>query len=602
MDAMFPPMTPGQGRRRGLAATALAAVLLLTAFGAAEGRAPSSQKYETAITPFGNYLAAVVAGNARDIDAEAQFLREALAMDPSNADMQQQALYAYLANGDIKDAQVVSQRILRGSPSKELALLSRSTLAIGAIRERRFREAFRILEEAGPEAQKDPTVAVLQAWSKLGSGRPKEALGALERIQSGVTGPLADYMRGLMGVVVRDRALAAANLQKSYQRNPQEIRTADAFARFLAGRGDRAAALKIYEDIDRRIPGMVLIADPLQMLREGKTPPPLVESSVQGAAELFFILSDVGDPSPGGRMRETIYLQFATFLDPDDPVYITALGQSLDASGQPQRAYDVYSEVKAGTALREAADIRRVQALQRLEKPEEALALLETLIKAHPQDVDYLRTAALLHSSQKRWTDAISYFDRAIAAAGTITVDNWDLLYRRGIAYERSKNWPPAEADFKRVLEILPAAKPGQPFARERAQVLNYLAYTWVDRHENIDPAFAMLKEAVALTNGQDGYIVDSLGWAHYRLGQYELAVRELEKAVELKPGDPVVNDHLGDAYWKVGRKLEAGFKWNHATSLDPEPEDLKRIQEKIKNGLVDAPKAAQTGKQGDGG
>jgi tetratricopeptide (TPR) repeat protein len=87
--------------------------------------------------------------------------------------------------------------------------------------------------------------------------------------------------------------------------------------------------------------------------------------------------------------------------------------------------------------------------------------------------------------------------------------------------------------------------------------------------------------------------IIDSLGWAYYRLGRYEDAVRELERAVELKPGDPVINDHLGDAYWKVGRRLEARFQWQHARDANPEPEELAKILRKLENGLDAEPKPA---------
>jgi Flp pilus assembly protein TadD len=112
-----------------------------------------------------------------------------------------------------------------------------------------------------------------------------------------------------------------------------------------------------------------------------------------------------------------------------------------------------------------------------------------------------------------------------------------------------------------------------------------------------------MLRRAVEL-RPTDGYIIDSLGWAYYRLGQYPEAVRELEKAIELKASDPVINDHLGDAYWHVGRKLEAKFQWNHARDLNPEPEDLEKILKKIENGLEDEPKpnAASNDTAKDGG
>ena len=93
--------------------------------------------------------------------------------------------------------------------------------------------------------------------------------------------------------------------------------------------------------------------------------------------------------------------------------------------------------------------------------------------------------------------------------------------------------------------------------------------------------------------NPQSGAMLDSLGWAYHRLGDDKAAVELLEQAVEIEPGDPDINDHLGDVYWKVGRKLEAKFQWNHARDLKPEPEDLERILKKIENGMEDEPKPA---------
>jgi Flp pilus assembly protein TadD len=113
-----------------------------------------------------------------------------------------------------------------------------------------------------------------------------------------------------------------------------------------------------------------------------------------------------------------------------------------------------------------------------------------------------------------------------------------------------------------------------------------------------------MIRRAVE-QRADDGYIVDSLGWAYYRMGNYENAVKYLEQAVELRPEDPTINDHLGDAYWRVGRRLEATFQWAHARDLKPEPEDLDKILEKLKMGLRDdnppATTADTTGKPGGG-
>jgi Flp pilus assembly protein TadD len=154
---------------------------------------------------------------------------------------------------------------------------------------------------------------------------------------------------------------------------------------------------------------------------------------------------------------------------------------------------------------------------------------------------------------------------------------NWVIYYFRGICFERSKQWAKAEADLKKALELFP----------DQAHVLNYLGYSWIDQGINLDDGMRMIKRAVE-QRADDGYIVDSLGWAYYRLGNNEEAVKQLERAVELKPEDPTINDHLGDAYWKIGRVLEARFQWSHARDLKPEPEDLVKIEAKLKSGLPD--------------
>jgi tetratricopeptide (TPR) repeat protein len=350
------------------------------------------------------------------------------------------------------------------------------------------------------------------------------------------------------------------------------------------------------------LPGQVLIARPYRSVREGKVPDQIIGSALEGAAELFFILSDTGDNSPGSRIRNQIYLQIATYLAPNGDVYGMALGQSFEATGQIQRAIDIYNTIEAGSEFQHTAEIRKAQGLARLERTDEAIAVIKALIASEPQNLESIQSLADLYRTEKRWAEAIAAYDIAATMAKGNNAESWQILFSRGVSHERNKNWAAAEADLKQSLAMMPAARPGTRGAAQRAQVMNYLAYSWVDRDENIPQAFDMLKEAVELTAGRDGYIVDSLGWAYYRRGMYEQAVVELEKAVALKPGDPVINDHLGDAYHKVGRKLEATFKWNHALALKPDDDVKKRLQEKIAGGPVDVPKVNAAGDSKNGG
>ncbi len=182
--------------------------------------------------------------------------------------------------------------------------------------------------------------------------------------------------------------------------------------------------------------------------------------------------------------------------------------------------------------------------------------------------------------SKKRFTEAVAAYDEAVRRAEAEKMpERWTLFYDRGVALERAHQWPRAEADLLHALKL----KPDQPL------VLNYLGYSWIDRGENLDRGLKMIEKAVAL-RPDDGYIIDSLGWAHYRMGDYAGAVQYLETAVEKVPEDPTINDHLGDAYWQTGRLVEARYQWRRALQFGPEEKEIKPIEAKLERGLTTPP------------
>ena len=202
----------------------------------------------------------------------------------------------------------------------------------------------------------------------------------------------------------------------------------------------------------------------------------------------------------------------------------------------------------------------------------------------HPERTDAVISLADILRARERYDEAVAAYDRAFERIDELEGRHWSLLYARGIALERSRQWSRAEADFLRALEL----EPDQPL------VLNYLGYSWIEQGTGLDEALEMIERAVKL-RPEDGYIIDSLGWAHYRLANFEKAVTHLERAVERRPEDPTINDHLGDAYWRVGRYNEARFQWRRALSLDPDKELIPVIQAKLEAGLA-PPTAANRG------
>jgi Flp pilus assembly protein TadD len=225
--------------------------------------------------------------------------------------------------------------------------------------------------------------------------------------------------------------------------------------------------------------------------------------------------------------------------------------------------------------LHRNAAIQMAAGLDALDRGEEAEKQLAAIIAEDPKDSEAIMALGNILRGHKKFAECGEVYSKAIALVAKPEKSNWVSYYFRGICYERSKQWPKAEADLKQALALFP----------DQPHVLNYLGYSWIDQGINLDDGMAMIKKAVQ-QRPDDGYIVDSLGWAYYRVGNYEDAAKQLERAIELKPEDPTINDHLGDAYWRIGRTLEAKFQWAHARDLKPEADELPKILEKIEKGL----------------
>ena len=179
-----------------------------------------------------------------------------------------------------------------------------------------------------------------------------------------------------------------------------------------------------------------------------------------------------------------------------------------------------------------------------------------------------------MHKNAKRYIEAISFYDQILLKMDVNSDLYAEILYRRGGSYERSGDYIKADKDLLKSLEANP----------DDAYVLNYLAYSWLEREHKIDTALKMLEKAYAVRSN-DPYIIDSIGWAYYLVDEYEKAENFLKRAVELMPQDPIVNDHYGDILWQLDRKIQARYFWQAVLNLD-ETEDT--MKETIKNKLIE--------------
>jgi tetratricopeptide (TPR) repeat protein len=561
----------------------LACVLCFFAFlavgdASAQARRNLGSGFEVSASPAGNYLAALIAGADRDTLAASTFFREALRFDPRNRELRERAFIASLSNGNMRESFTLAERILRVDQKNGLAHL---VLATRAIQAKQWASARESLNKSGGGRQRDITAILLNAWTYAGQGDAKRAVEMLDRIKDDRFTGFRDYHAGLIFDLVGNVPEAAKRLKSSYEGEKTSLRVVDAYGRFLARRGEREEAKNVYKAFDRLLPRHPIIRAALAALDANKPLEPLIRSAGAGAAEVFYGLGAVGGQQ-NDSLAAMIYLRMSLFLEADNGLAIVTLADIFERLKQYERALDVYELVSEKSPLHANAQIQSSLILEAMGRSDDALQQLKDLVVAEPREIEALTALGNLQRARKDYSESAKTYTRVIDLLATPARGDWTLFYFRGIAHERSKQWPLAEADFKKALELFP----DQPL------VLNYLGYSWVDQNMNLDEGLRLLRRAVSL-RPDDGYIIDSLGWAHFRMGRYEEALRELERAIELKPGDPVINDHLGDAYWRMGRKLEAHFQWNHARDLKPEPEDMERILKKVESGLADEPKPA---------
>jgi tetratricopeptide (TPR) repeat protein len=538
----------------------------------------------------GSYLAARHAGTARDAAAAAIYYRAALRGDPRNPELLSRAFTAVLQNGEIDEAVRLAERLLQVDKNDRVARL---VLGVRAIKQKQYTTARVHLAQSVRGPITDLAASLLQAWTHVG---PNESKAAIETIDK-LGGPesynlLKDLHAGLILDLSGHRRDALKRLERAYKQDPSVLRVAQAYGIEQSRLGNKDEALKVFQAYEETVPRHPLVAEAIRELERGRRLAPLVETPQAGAAEALYTIG-----AALGRRGEDVglvYLQLALYLMPNHTLALTSLADLYEGMRKPELAIKTYERIGANSPLHHNARIQRAVNLDALDRTDEAVASLEQLVTADAQDREATLALGNILRARKKFAECADTYTKALATIPKPERANWVIYYFRGICYERSKQWPKAEADFKVALELFP----DQPL------VLNYLGYSWVDQGINLEEGMRMIRRAVE-QRADDGYIVDSLGWAYFRIGDFENAVKYLEQAVELKPEDPTINDHLGDAYWRIGRQLEARFQWAHARDLNPEPEELEKIQQKLKAGLPDPPppttSADTTAKPGGG-
>lgn len=523
----------------------------------------------TCFADAGSYLATRQAIMGRDYQEQALYVTKALASDPRNAVLLETLIAAKISLGDFDDLYGYATILKDIEPQNQIAAM---VLFTKYTEDSKWDSLLAALD-AG-EGVSSIVDGLTRAWCHVGKGEMSEALELFDTFSNLSEGfeLFGPFNKALAMAMAGDYEGGLALLETPGLPQTGGSIYAQALMLSQLERNDEARALvanAFGPTTDLRI---VTLLD--QLDAGERVPFDMITTAQEGIAEVFNSVADVvsGGLDDGYTL---LFARIAQTLNPTRAHYALKVASLLDRMDHNDLAAQAYGTIDPNAPAYYMGELGRAEALRRDGKADAELEVLRNLSKSHGAYPDAFKAMGDAMRRDEQYDGAIEAYSTALSKMADGSRAKWPILFARGIAYERSKQWEKAEADFRAALVL----EPGQP------QVLNYMGYSFLEMNTNLDEAMDMIRAAVT-ARPNDGYITDSLAWGLYRLGDYESAVAPMEKAVSLLPVDSILNDHLGDVYWAVGREREARFQWNRALSFGPDEKDAERIRRKLQIGL----------------
>jgi Flp pilus assembly protein TadD len=519
---------------------------------------------------YGDFITARYAAVSDDPVAAAKYARRAQAGEPKDAALLERAVVASLLAGEADEAATLAKgtddATLKQAPFASLMRIA-NDIALG-----RNKPALQRLNQGGLGAVNVEATHFLSAWLAA----PADVDAALTRFAPpGARGVAAngEAVSGLI-LLARNRPVdAQVHLEQAWKRGDHTPAAVAALIPLVAASDpDRAQKIIAAYRNEAGYDPLVEAAAASPSRASDKL------STREGVASALAMLGH-GILVRANPELATLYFSLALHVYPDLDAARIDLADSLREQGRGAAAIKVLAGVGSNSIYRPQASMTEAFLREDLGDHEEARAAASAaLAKSRPRDM--LVQAGDLNRSQNRHADAEALYDEALKLDAANSRADWRLYFARAAERDRLGRWQDAEADIRRALELEP----------ERPELLNFLGFSLVQRGGDVRGGLDLIEKAAARRPDQ-GYIVDSLGWAHYRLGDFAEAVTQLERAAELSPSDPEIIDHLGDAYWRHGQQQDADYSWRRALQLKPAAELADSLKQKLQGGLADQPR-----------
>jgi tetratricopeptide (TPR) repeat protein len=500
----------------------------------------------------------------------AQLLTSLAEAEPDQADIARKALSEAIGAGQMD----LALSLARTVPAAKLPVDARLLLATEEVRRRHPERALPWLSASGDNGDLSFLAPLINAWSAADRGDAQQALAVLDQMPaSSLLAPMVGEERAFILLKFRRSAEADPLARQAVGRaGVRETRLRLAFADAFLAAGDRPRALMIIEGMGTGE------AAARQRIAAGKGSGQGIDNLPEALSELLTAFS--GDVVRLQRGAAPIGLvQVARYANPRNSSATALLALLLAGQSRRDEALALLRSVPANDAL--ASQLRDIQVriLTDSKKFNEAYQIAAAAAAAPTADVgDFSRFGDVLQS-MKRNNQAADAYGRAIAFARAQKLDSqlWSLLLLRANALEEANRWPEARAALQQAL----ALAPDQPL------LLNFLGYAKLERGEDVDAAEAMIRKASDLAP-DEASITDSLGWAEFKRGKVDDAIATLQRAAEKDPAQAEIQEHLGDALYRSGRRYEARFAWN-ASLVTAEDDIAARVKAKLASGLTTA-------------
>lgn len=524
---------------------------------------------------FGNYLSARLAASDHNMADAARLYQASLQSAPDNPDLLSHAFLYTAAAGEFDQAAEYARRVLASEPDNRAARLA---LAVQELKHGDFAATRTEVAQSAKGPFTTLTLLLIDAWAAEGAGDSKAALADLKEVTAqGGTDVLSNFHKALVLDLAGQNDDADVAYRAAMGTGAVSPRIAEAYGRFLERSGRDKDARAFYTKLLNDAAVSPIAASGIGRLDAGVKPERMVSTPQQGAAEgLFGIAASLSDESSADVA--ILYLRLSLYLAPDLDLAKIVLADRFENLEKFEDAVAVYHTIGHDSPYWAASSVQASLDESRLGHNDRAISELASTTKSDPGDLTAWTALGDAYRSAEQYPAAAEAYDHAIKLLSPEQSKDWAVFYARAMAEDQSKRWDAAEQDLQHALKLSP----------EQPQVLNFLGYSWVDKGKRLPEALAMLEKARSLSPF-DGYIVDSVGWAYYRLGRYQDAAKTLENAVLLVPGDATINEHLGDAYWRVGRKLDARFQWSHALAFEADATHKAELEKKLQSGPDEA-------------